>query len=241
MSNAVAVARPPEGNSLSLERELKYVVPAGRALLVRSIVSALCRPDTRYPAATVFTIYYDTPDLALLSEKINSDYLKTKVRLRWYSTAVPQGATGTFLEIKSRVGSLRHKVRVEVPPALAMVRDQPLHHPALLEVLELARPLGVPVPARLMPALLLRYERSRFVEPMSASRISVDTDIEAVRGNPRLVGNAIPERLPLAVVEVKGTGDDLPRPLHQLIRLGARRSSFSKYGAAGFAMLRYVH
>jgi hypothetical protein len=204
-------------------------------------VSALCPPDATYPAATVFTVYYDTPDLALLSEKINSDYLKTKVRLRWYSTAVPEGSTGTFLEVKSREGAFRHKVRVEVPAGLAMVREVPLDHPALLEVLELARPLGIAVPARLMPALLLRYERFRYVEPVSASRISVDTDIEAVRGNPRLVGNAFPERFPQAVVEVKGPGDDLPRPLHQLIRLGARRSSFSKYGAAGLAMLRYVH
>ena len=239
MSNAVVAARQPAGSSL--EREIKYVVPAGKALLLRSMVSALCRPDTKYPAATVFTIYFDTPDLALLSEKINSDYLKTKVRLRWYSTAVPQGATGTFLEIKSRVGALRHKVRVETPLSVAMIRDLPLDHPALLDVLELTRQLGVPVPPRLMPALLLRYERYRFVEPVSGSRISVDTDIEALRGNPRLVGNAFRDRLPVAVVEVKGAGADLPRLLHPLIHLGARRASLSKYGSAGAAMLRYRH
>lgn len=239
MSTAVAAGRP--GRSRALERELKYAVPAGRALLARSIVSALCRPDARYPSATVFTIYYDTPDLDLLSEKINSDYLKTKVRLRWYSTAPAEGTTGTFLEVKTRVGTLRQKVRVETPLTVATLRELSLDHPDLLTVLDLARPLGVPIPARLMPALLLRYERARFVEPVSGSRISVDTQIEAVRGNPRVVGHAFAERLAPAIVEIKGPSDDLPRILNPLIQLGARRASFSKYGSAGMAMLRYMH
>jgi hypothetical protein len=235
---STAPAAPPEGG-ISLERELKYVLPAGKALLARSIVSALCRPDPQYPSAIVSTIYYDTPDLQLLSEKINSDYLKTKVRLRWY---VPgRGATTAFLEIKSRVGGLRHKTRVDTSLSAAMVADLPLDHPALVEVLERARTLGVPPPARLMPALLLRYERARFIEPASSSRVSVDLDIEALRGNPRLVGNAFHQRLPQTVVEIKGRGSDMPRALHALVNLGARRAAFSKYGAAGLAMLRYNH
>jgi hypothetical protein len=225
----------------SLERELKYVVPAGRASLAREIVSVLCRPDAQYPAASVFTIYYDTPNLDLLSEKINSDFLKTKVRLRWYSTSPILGGAGTFLEIKSRVGTLRRKVRVETPLRQETLRAMSLQNPALIAVLESLRPLGVAVPSRLMPALLLRYERHRFVDPFSGSRISVDTDIEAVSGNPRLLGHAFGVRLPQAVVEAKGAEETLPRILDPLIRLGARRESFSKYAAAGVAMLRYTH
>jgi hypothetical protein len=205
------------------------------------MVSALCRADAQYPAATVFTIYYDTPDLVLLSEKINSDFLKTKVRLRWYSTPPIPGGTGTFLEIKSRVGTLRRKVRVETPFRQDSLRAVSLEDPRLLAVLELIRPLGVAVPARLMPALLLRYERHRFVDPMSGSRISVDADVEGLRGNPRLLGHAFGVRLPQAVVEAKGADDTLPRILQPLMRLGARRESFSKYAAAGMAMLRYTH
>jgi VTC domain len=239
MSTAMPAARPAGGGSL--ERELKYVVPAGRALLARGIVSALCRPDAHYPAATVFTVYYDTPGLELLSEKINSDYLKTKVRLRWYSTPPLHGRTGTFLEIKSRVGTLRRKVRVETPLTVETLRAIELDDPQLQAVLDLSRSLGVAVPARLMPALLLRYERHRFVERFSGSRISVDTDVEALSGNPRLLGHTFRVRLPQAVVEAKGAEDALPRILDPLIQLGARRESFSKYAAAGLAMLRYTH
>ncbi|HXW04630.1 MAG TPA: VTC domain-containing protein [Vicinamibacterales bacterium] len=234
MSTVVAAARPLSG----LERELKYVISAGKALLARSTVAAICVPDSRYPAAIVSTIYYDTPDLELLSEKINSDYLKTKVRLRWYSSS--PGSARAFLEIKSRVGALRHKLRTETALTADELRDLPLEHPALVTVLDSARPLGVGLPARLMPALLLRYERFRFVEPVSGSRISVDAGIEAVRGNPQLLGHAFQARLPLAVVEVKGRDDDLPVALRPLVRLGARRASCSKYGLAGAAMLRYT-
>ena len=94
MSTAVAPVRPAGAGSL--ERELKYLLPAGRAFLARKIVSALCQPDPVYPAATVFTIYYDTPDLTLLSEKLNSDYLKTKVRLRWYLHAAGSRSDGNL-------------------------------------------------------------------------------------------------------------------------------------------------
>ncbi len=238
METMPTVLAPPAQRGASLERELKYVVPAGKALLARTMVSALCRPDPDYPSAAVSTIYYDTPALDLLGQKINSDYLKTKVRLRWYSPG--RGSTTAFLEIKSRVGSLREKVRIETSLPAAVVESMSLDDPALVEGLQLAVPLGVPIPRRLLPAIRLRYERSRFIEPVSGSRISVDADIEAVRGNRRLVGGAFHQRLPLAVVEIKGAGDDLPRALRPLINLGARRSSFSKYGAAGAAMLRYV-
>jgi VTC domain-containing protein len=236
MSTVVAAARPPERDGL--ERELKYVIPAGRALLARYTVAALCRPDAQFPSAVVSTIYYDTPDLELLSEKINSDYLKTKVRLRWYSSS--PGPAHAFLEIKSRVGALRRKLRIETSLTADEVRELPLEHPALVQVLEAARPLGVALPARLMPALLLRYERFRFLEPVSGSRICVDAGIEAVRGNPRLLGHVFQARLPLAVIEVKGRDDELPLALRSLVRLGARRASCSKYGLAGAALLRYT-
>jgi hypothetical protein len=238
MSTGVADARPQERNAL--ERELKYVIPAGTAPLARSLVAAWCQPDPRHPSAIVSTIYYDTPDFTLLLEKINSDYLKTKVRLRWYDASSP-GSAHAFLEIKSRVGSLRRKARAATPLEAASLDGIGLDDPALSQVLELARPLGVALPARLTPVLLLRYARFRYVEPLTGARISVDSAIEGVRGNPQLMPHAFRTRLGVGVIEVKGREEDLPRVMAPLARLGARRGSFSKYGAAGVAMLRYRH
>jgi VTC domain-containing protein len=224
-----------------LERELKFVLPASQGLLARSLLQSVCRPDVEYPAATLSTIYFDTPDLRFLGEKIDSDYLKTKVRLRWYA---PIGGRDdqarAFLEIKSRVGDRRQKVRVRTPLTAGTLHDLPFDRAEFRDVLELARPLGIPLPARLLPVVLIRYDRYRFVEPMSSSRISIDMNIEAPRGYHRLVRDAAPVTLSYAVLEVKGAGADLPRVLHPLVRAGARRGSSSKYAAAAFAMLKYA-
>ena len=70
---------------LAAERELKFTLPAARAHLARRWLERCCRRDPEFPAAVVWTIYYDTPALLSLGEKINSDYLKRKIRVRWYS------------------------------------------------------------------------------------------------------------------------------------------------------------
>jgi hypothetical protein len=224
-----------------LERELKFVLPAARGVLARSVLEAVCRPDVEYPAATLSTIYFDTLDLRFLGEKVDSDYLKTKVRLRWYAPIGGQDDLArAFLEIKMRVGDRRQKARLRTALTARTLREMSFDSPEFEDVLELARPLGIPLPARLLPVLLIRYDRYRFVEPVSSSRISVDMNIGAPRGHHRLVRDAAPVTLRHAVLEVKGAGTELPRVLHPLIRMGARRGSSSKYAAAAFAMLKYA-
>ena len=227
---------------IRLERELKFVLPAGRGPFAKSLVQAICAADPVYPAATVSTIYFDTPTLRLLGEKIDSTYLKTKVRLRWYSPLHGEDESArAFLEVKGRIGDRREKARVQTPLTAGMLNDVAFDRPELIEVLDLARSLGMPIPPRLLPVLLMRYDRHRFVEPISASRISIDTNITAPRGHHRLVRDAAPVVLRYAVVEVKGAGTDLPRVLRPLIHVGARREASSKYAAAACAMLKYAH
>lgn len=225
-----------------LQRELKFVLPLARAGIARHLLQALSRPDDRYPAAIVSTIYYDTPDLRLLFEKLDSDYLKTKVRLRWYK---PLGGTGgadtAFLEVKSRVGSFRDKARMAAPLAPGWLDRADLDDPTLVDVVGRAASLGVELPGPLLPALLVRYRRHRFVEVVSGARISLDFDIEAVRGRPGLFRSGAPAFLDEAVIEVKGDSEDLPRVLRPLAHLGLRRAAFSKYAAAGLAVLRTRH
>jgi VTC domain len=217
---------PPTGApDTELERELKFVLPGSRSSTALAFLRALCRSDPKYSVAKVSTIYYDTPDLQLLGEKLDSDYLKRKVRLRWYGGGEGAESTRSFLELKSRVGSLRTKDRVETPLPAAWLDRAPLEAAELLDVLDLLRPFGFAMPTLLVPALLVRYSRYRFVEPVSGTRVSLDGAIE----------------VPRAVLEVKGRVDDLPRVLRPLVHLGARRGSFSKYAAAAGEVLRAVH
>src|SRR6187401_2453917 len=93
------------------ERELKFVLPSARAGIARGWLDRMCRRDEQYPAAVVWTIYYDTPQLLSLGEKINSDYLKRKIRVRWYSDLDGTVSGPAFVEAKLRVGTNRSKVR----------------------------------------------------------------------------------------------------------------------------------
>ncbi|MGH9373453.1 MAG: VTC domain-containing protein [Vicinamibacterales bacterium] len=238
----LASTAPVGASDAELERELKFVLPEARSAAALAFLRALSRPDPKYFSTIVSTIYYDTPGLELLGEKLDSDYLKRKVRLRWY--AVREGVGGSaasFLELKSRVGSLRTKARVETPLQAAWLDRTSLEASELLDVLGLLRPLGGPLPTPLLPAVLVRYSRYRFVEPVSGTRVSLDTDIEASRSRRGLFHGGASTKVPGAVLEVKGAVTDLPRALRPLAHLDAKRGPFSKYAAAARQVLGTVH
>lgn len=235
----VISAAAPADAPAALEREVKFVLGQGRGPFARRLLDALCEPDPRYPAAVVSTIYFDTAQLDFLGRKLDSDYLKTKVRLRWYGDLEGHVAgERSFLEVKSRIGSVRTKERVETPLAASRLGRMPLDDPALAEVLDLLLPLGLNLPSGLRPALLIQYHRYRYVDPLSGSRVSLDTEIRAPRADPRLLRHDYPVTLPAAILEVKGQSEELPRGLRPLLHLGARRLAFSKFGFASLAMLR---
>ena len=95
--------------------EAKFVAERWRAESARRWLQMVCRPDPDFPEATVYTVYYDTPGLRCLHEKLNGDYLKSKVRLRWYRVGERAGDTA-FLEVKMRLGSVLPPSTVATPP-----------------------------------------------------------------------------------------------------------------------------
>ena len=220
----------PTRTVASLEREIKFLVPAGRSRSLRSWLVGVSTPERAYPPALVCTTYFDTPGLSLLGEKINSDYLKTKVRVRWYASldGNPAGSP-VFAEVKYRVGARRDKARLKVDVDPVALSASPLHAPvwtALLNRLRVQEPL---VPARLDPLLTLCYARYRYVDRVTAGRLTVDEHITVTALNPTRLTGRVPARLPDAVFEYKGALDDLPRHLAPATRFGARRGSYSKY------------
>jgi len=210
------------------ERELKFTMPAARAQLARRRLEALCRRDPEFPAAIVWTIYYDTPALVSLGEKVNSDYLKRKIRVRWYSDIEGRVTGPAFVEAKLRVGNLRSKARARLPYPADQVSGWDLQDARLQPLPLLLRDQGVLGQDAWQPLMLLRYRRDRFIEPLTQSRVSLDAEIAAVRVNPRFV--SVTDRSPLAtaVLEVKGGADELPAVLRPILALGSRKSSFSK-------------
>jgi hypothetical protein len=210
------------------ERELKFTMPAARAQLARRRLETLCRRDPEFPSAIVWTIYYDTPALVSLGEKVNSDYLKRKIRVRWYSDLEGRVTGPAFVEAKLRVGTLRSKARARLPYPADEVARWDLQDTRLRRLPLLLRDQGVLGQDPWQPMMLLRYRRDRFIEPLTQSRVSLDAEIAAVRVNPRFLSVIDPSPLATAVLEVKGGSEELPAVLRPLLALGSRKSSFSK-------------
>ena len=211
------------------ERELKFTLPAGRVHVARQRLESLCRPDPEFPSALVWTIYYDTPALDSLGEKINSDYLKRKIRVRWYSDLNGRVTGPAFVEAKRRVGTRRSKARERLPYPAEEIARWELQDARLLDFPLLLRPHGILGQESWQPMMQIRYRRDRFVEPLTRSRVSLDSDITGVAANPRFVSATDLSPLPVAVLEVKGAEDELPPVLRSLLSLGLHKRSFSKF------------
>ena len=210
------------------EREIKFTLSAGRAHVARDWLERLCRRDPRYPAAIVWTMYYDTPAMISLGEKVNSDYLKRKIRVRWYADLDGRLLEPVFVEAKLRVGALRTKVRERVPVPATEIAQWDLQDPRLSRLPRMLQAGGMLGIEPWQPVMLIRYRRDRFVEPRSRARVSLDTDIAAAAVHPRLAHPADTTPLGSAVLEVKGQEDTLPLTLHPLLSLGIRKGAFSK-------------
>ena len=214
------------------ELERKLLLPDEAAPAALRLLERRCRADPAFPVGIVSSIYYDTPDLALLDEKLDSDFVKTKVRLRWYSD-LDTGRPGpeAWLELKRRLGPTRTKLRKRTGRSGAWAAEEPLDSPELLHLLGLlGRADGLP--RRLRPVLEVRYARHRFVDPESGSRVCLDHEIRVPRTARARLGTAASGALRVAVVELKFPGHAQPALLRTLGALGCRPSSFSKYAAA---------
>ena len=204
------------------EHELKYEVDRFRLEAIAAHLDLLCRPDPRYPENRVVSLYFDTPDGALVHQKLDSEYLKTKVRLRWYEDVA--GATNAFLEVKRRIGCQRRKARLETSWNGPLLR-RTLPRPGSPPVGEELRRAGLAVAAELEPFLLVEYRRRRWVEPQSGLRLCLDTEIRPARPGRPSCG-----ALAGGVVEIKGDSARPPAALTHLVQAGCFPTSFSKYG-----------
>jgi hypothetical protein len=224
--SAAGVAPPPawpgapgEGWRASTARyELKYVGPAARADAAEALLRSHCPPDREHAENRVESVYFDTAGLAAYGEKADGEYVKAKLRLRWYEPH----AGFAWLEIKAKRGSLGMKQRRRV----AFAPPGPDAHEECFARVARAE-LGV----ALRPMLWLSYRRLRRVAPDGSARIALDRDIRAVWASPALARRARPGPLPVFVVELKGDSLDPPPGLARLLGRVARRAAFSKYAA----------
>jgi len=97
--------------------ELKYLLPHGRALDFVGDLAGTCRPDPHSDPArgySVYSLYWDSPDLDFFWEKIDGQKYRRKLRLRRYVDG-----DFAFVEIKQRIDRTVQKRRVRLPLELA--------------------------------------------------------------------------------------------------------------------------
>jgi hypothetical protein len=204
----------------SAEHETKFVFDNRRSHGVRRWLELRCPPDPHHPVYRVRSIYFDTPGWRSLGEKVNSDFLKSKIRLRWYADVATREATGEVrLEVKLKRGGLREKLRLPVDVSateLCSVELAELHRP---NVTALLRSHGVVSASPLFPVFQIDYTRVRLVHPAGGAGLCLDYDIRVSRINRRLLSRHDPRSLPQGVFEMKGRRTRLAYDLSFLTRL----------------------
>ena len=121
--------------SIDLGIERKYALPNAAYQTVLEWLRGACAPDPEFAAGAISSLYYDSADLSLYGEKLNSDYIKTKLRLRWYADLArldDADEVPCFFEVKRKVGATRQKQRVALALPAGELR-RPFSSSQLLE------------------------------------------------------------------------------------------------------------
>ena len=213
------------------EKELKFSFPNVRAPALREFLRRYCLKDPLYPDGIVSSIYFDTKDFRMLGEKLSSDYLKLKVRLRWYSDH-KTGAPGDhyFLEIKRKIGSSREKLRERIETRPFDPVDNFLRTEQYAFVNQLLISRGVVLGQPIFPILQIDYRRARFIDIISNARLSVDSDIGVQRINRQMLPTARSAELKTSVFEHKSIRGEISDRLQQAIVVAnSKKNAFSKY------------
>ena len=209
--------------------EGKYTVDLSDGF-VRTILGRLCRADTQFPADYINSAYYDTPNLALLDQKVSSEFLKSKLRLRWYGRPEGKGLNvPAYLEFKKKEGAQRSKTRKKFEvrsdwllPGRESFRD-------LARYSDFAAELTRTLPTAIFPMIVIRYFRHRFTDPATGARISLDSGISYTRVNGIFFPETGPRMLRHGVLEIKSETGEIPRTIMAIKSRVNTRDSFSKY------------
>lgn len=212
-------------------RETKYLLSEGQRVALEGLAAIHMAPDA-HGAATVRSVYYDTPTYLLARRSAEHPTYKEKLRTRAYGS--PHPFDSVFVELKKKCDGVVYKRRCRLSPTeaceLLAGRGRPTTQ-VEREIDWAARSYE-----GLRPAMLVAYERQAWVcEDGRDLRLTFDRSIRARWENVVLAGDARGRALigpGQSLLEVKSM---YAMPLWLVGFLSAekiRKASFSKYGGA---------
>jgi hypothetical protein len=196
-----AVPSPPPGVEVFAKTarrlEYKFIVPKSHAGELRRVLQPWVRldkhsekrPGHRY---TVRSIYYDNRRFACYEEKVEGFPLKKKFRIRGYNE--PEADAPLFLEIKRKYDDYIDKSRARfswrdidrIFNGYGPSRPNPVFRPGTADADAAARFLYNYYRRRLLPAVLVTYEREAYQGRFDPTlRITFDSNVRT-RLFPRL-------------------------------------------------------
>ncbi|MBT8362703.1 MAG: VTC domain-containing protein [Deltaproteobacteria bacterium] len=216
------------------EFELKYTFPNYFRSPLESWLSVCCKKDPNYPKSRVQSIYLETNLAESYQEKVNSDFFKTKYRVRWYETDYGRpfeeaDKIPVFLENKMKIGTKRLKNRWIVETSFYKLSSENLNsqfHGCWYEMFSDKKEDFIPY---LQPFVQISYTRKRFLDSITGSRLSLDYDIRVEKTNSSLLPPAHKIPLDVGVFEVKSKSNSPPHSLVYLTTNIVKKANFSKY------------
>jgi hypothetical protein len=210
--------------------EQKFLFAGGRKQVLLDWLQFQLVREPGFYFGPILSLYYDTPSFDHYRQVRSGDYLKTKLRLRWYQATfeAPDQIVNCYLELKRKCGSIRDKQRAAVKLAAGCLVGELFSDPVIASLPARFPEVQSVVRGILLPVLVVEYQRHRFIDPQTGCRVSLDTSIACRRANAALLPAAAPVALDCGVLEVKGKRDSLPDSLRPLSR-HLRKNSFSKY------------
>jgi hypothetical protein len=231
------IKRPKAKNTVlkqdgQLERiERKFFVSPGKVLYVRSLLSHICLPDSKYPKGQINSLYFDTPNLEHYQKSDDGSYERQKIRIRWYDSPDSKEVVPVYLELKSKRGFAGSKKRKKFLIPAEQLKNLRAGNTIINKniILQTLAEFDYFSDEPLLPVVMISYERLRFAEILTGTRMSLDWKISSfmtdiIPGHSRSV-----QILKGAVIEIKGPKVEIPLSLRPLHNVCIDWTRFSKY------------
>jgi hypothetical protein len=212
--------------------ERKFLVSPEKAVFARTLLSQICLRDSEYPKGKVNSLYFDTPDLDQYQKSDDGSYERKKIRIRWYDNPFnQQGMVPVYLELKSKKGFASRKQRRKILVPVGRLNKIRAGNTIIDEnvILRTLSELGYFSEAPLLPIILVTYERFRFTEILTGTRLSFDWKVCSSLMAAGLGFSQANLMLEGGVIEIKGPSMEVPGSLRALGVLGTDWTRFSKY------------
>lgn len=216
------------------EFEIKYTFPNLCRGMLESWLLVNYKKDPSYPESRIHSIYLETSLADSYQEKANSDFFKTKYRVRWYENRYGrpfvEGATvPVFLENKMKIGSKRLKNRWVVKENFDSLKAHNLNSHFHTRWYEMFKENKEEIIPNLQPFIEISYTRKRFIESITQTRLSLDYDIRVEKTNSFLLPPPPKIAMDVGVFEVKSKSNCPPQSLAYLTTNLVNKANFSKY------------